>query len=387
MFRALCLTIAVLVPQPVYASTKAPPDVRRNAALKYWQAFATLPKFTHAEESKFLAEYLSMPLDAHSREIVTKAAYALRMMHQGASLPYCDWALPYQEGVEMLLPQGPAARTLSALACLRARMRFEEGRNAEAIDDLVAAATMGRHISRDSINIMVLVGYGIERGVGETLARYLSKLNAAEIKDLKARLANLPPGGTPAAAIKFEEEAAIDWFVREVKAAKDRDHLAGFLALVIRLCGPEGVGQVTNEKGRAFLEACGGTTEGVLKCAEETRASYVRLGRMLEQPVEQFEKEWKAEKTKHAANPVFKVLVPALERMRQQQARADIRWALLSAAIDVQQGGGDVLKDHPDPVVGGPFEYRPLPKGFELSSKWLYNGQPVTLVVGNVEKN
>jgi hypothetical protein len=266
-------------------------------------------------------------------------------------------------------------------------MRFEEGRNAEAIDDLVAAATMGRHISRDSINIMVLAGYGIERGVGETLASYLSKLNAAAIKDLKARLANLPPGGTPAAAMKFEEKAAIDWFVREVKATNDKDNLAGFLALVIRLCGTEGAGQVSKEKGGAFLEACGGTKEGVLKCAEETRASYVRLGGKLDLPIEQFEKEWKAEKSKHAANPVFNVLVPALERMRQQQARADIRWALLSAAIDVQQGGRDALKDHPDPVVGGPFKYRPLAKGFELSSNWLYNGQPVTLVVGNVEKN
>src|SRR6516225_8188320 len=116
MVRALYLTLAVLVSQPEPASAKAPPDAGANAALKYWQAFATLPKFTHAEESKFFAEYLSMPLDTHSREIVTRAAYALRMMHRGASLPYCDWALPYEEGVDMLLPQGPAARTLSAIA-------------------------------------------------------------------------------------------------------------------------------------------------------------------------------------------------------------------------------------------------------------------------------
>jgi hypothetical protein len=387
MVRALYLTLAVLVSQPEPASANAPPDVGANAALKYWQAFATLPKFTHAEESKLFAEYLTMPLDNRSREIVTKAAYSLRMMHQGAAQPNCNWGLAYEEGVGMLLPHGPAARTLAVIACLRARMRFEEGHSAEAIDDLIAAATLGRHITRDGINILVLVGYSIENFVGETLALYMSKLDAATLGNLKARLAALPPGGTPATAMKFEEATALDWFVHEVKAAKDKDSLVAFLTQVHGLTLPERGGRVPKEKGREFLEACGGTVEGIVNQTDQTRGAYVRLGKKLDLPVEQFEKEWNDEKTKHAANPVFKLFVPALEKMRRQAARADIRRALLSAAIDVQQNGRDSLKDHPDPVVGGPFEYRALDQGFELSSKWLYNGQTIRLVVGSGKKD
>ena len=70
-----------------YASADAPLNLGANAALKYWQAFAQLPKFTDAQEHKLNAEFLTMPVDAHAREIVSKADYALRMMHRAAALP------------------------------------------------------------------------------------------------------------------------------------------------------------------------------------------------------------------------------------------------------------------------------------------------------------
>src|SRR5439155_3890399 len=119
------------------------------------------PKLTDAEQTK-LNESLTRPLDAHARENVTKAEYALQMMHRGATLRHCDWGISYEDGIYVRLPHLPAARVLSALACLRARMRFEEGQSAEAIDDIVAAMTLGRHVSLDSTFIAILVGYSIE---------------------------------------------------------------------------------------------------------------------------------------------------------------------------------------------------------------------------------
>ena len=148
----------------------APPDLGANAALKYWQAFAQLPKLTDAQEHKLNAESLTMPLDAHAREIVAKADYAFRMMHRAAALPHCDWGLGYEEGVELLLPHAQAGRTLATLALLRARIRFEDGHNAEAIEDIADSMTMGRHVSLDGTLITVLVNYAIENRASETLA-------------------------------------------------------------------------------------------------------------------------------------------------------------------------------------------------------------------------
>jgi len=71
------------------------------------------------------------------------------MLHRGAALRHCDWGISYEDGIYALLPRAPAARVLTCLACLRARLRFEAGQYSEAIDDLIAAMTLGRHVSLD----------------------------------------------------------------------------------------------------------------------------------------------------------------------------------------------------------------------------------------------
>src|SRR5262249_56732027 len=106
MLRALCLAMTLLVIPRGAVSADAASDVGANAALKYWQAFATLPRLTDAEQNKLAAEYLSMPLDAQARETVSNAGYALQMMHYGAALRRCDWGVPPEEGIYARLPHG-----------------------------------------------------------------------------------------------------------------------------------------------------------------------------------------------------------------------------------------------------------------------------------------
>ena len=56
-------------------------------------------------------------------------------------------------------------------------------------------------------------------------------------------------------------------------------------------------------------------------------------------------------------------------------------------ALAVQLDGRDALKNHPDPNVGGPFEYVPIPDGFELRSKYkARDNKPITLTVGRQKK-
>src|SRR5262249_23340879 len=122
------------------------PDRAGNAAISYGQAFLALRRGANPlGEKKLVAECLTLPLDADAREVATRAGYALRMLRRGAALPRCDWAVDPEQGIDIPYTHGEAARVLSALACLRARLRFEGGQNAEAVDDLVAALTLARH--------------------------------------------------------------------------------------------------------------------------------------------------------------------------------------------------------------------------------------------------
>jgi len=380
MLRALWLSLTVLVLPSAYVSADTPSDPSGNAALKYWQAFATMPKLTDAEQNR-LAEYPAKPLDAHSREIVSQAEYALKMMRRAAALRQCDWGISFEEdGVFVLLPQGSAARLLTSLARLRARMRFEAGQNAEAIEDLVAAMTLSRHVSQGGGFIMLLVGYHIEYRMSETLALYLPKLEAKTIKDLKMRLDALPPFGSQVTALLACERTTLDWFVRRVKEKKDKESLLAFFSWVGLT---EGKDRDSGAKARAFLQECGGTAEGVIKFANETLPSYELLAKKLDLPLDEFDKEFKRESAKQAGNPVYKVFFPALAKVRQAKARADVRRALFSAALAVQLDGKDALKDHPDPVVGGSFDYVAFEGGFELRSKFkTQDDKPVTLTVG-----
>ncbi len=385
MLRALSLAMTILVMPVEHALADPPSDPNGNAALKYWRGFASVPKFSDAEAQKLHTDFLTMPLDAHAKAIVAKAEYALKMMHYGAALRNCDWGIDCgEEGVEALLPQLHAARTLSTLAFLRARLRFDEGRQDEAIDDVVAALAMGRHASLDGTLVGVLVGYAIEARANETLALHLPKLDAKTIKDLRARLGAVPPGARPAVALRICEERTIEWLVRKLKGVKDKESLLKFLSFV---GVTEGKGGDVDEKTSKFVEECGGTAEGVIKFAEATRPCYAIVAQKMELPLDQFEKEYDAESKKYADNPVFKMFFPAIVKCRVQQARADIRRALLVAALAVQVDGRDALKNHPDPAVGGPFDYAAFDGGFELRSKMKQqDGKALILTVGRREK-
>jgi hypothetical protein len=346
-----------------------------------------MPKFTDAEQTKLIAECLTMPLDAQARETLSKAEYAFGMMHQGAALARCDWGIDWEAGgTEVLLPQMGAARVLSSLACIRGRMRFDGGHAAEALDDLVAASYMGRQVSQDGSLIGVLVGYSIEGRMSEAIALYLPRLDKETTKKLKMRLDALPEGGNPAVGLRVCEEKTLDWFMNKVKSAKDQKGLVKVITpFALQAATPEGIKKGDHLDGQAMLDQLGGNAAAVLKFAEATRPSYALIAEKLTLPLEQFEKEFEAETKRQAGNPVFKLFFPALAKVRHSQARAEIRRGLLAAAFAVQLDGPDALNAHPDPVVGGPFESTKFAGGFELRSKFESQAAPLVLSVGRRE--
>jgi hypothetical protein len=373
MLRALCLGLVVLPPlDSSRGGTLDAPE--SNAALKYWQAFSTLPRFTDAEQTK-IHDYLTASLDDDARKIVSQADYSLRMLHQGAALRHCDWGVSPEEGIYVRFTQAPASRVLANLACLRARMRFAEGKRDEAIEDVVDTLTMSRHIPLCGTNIMLLVGYAIESVAIDALAHDLPKLDAGSIRSLRSRLETLPPGMDAAAALKSEEVFYLVWFIRIVKQAKDKDQLVSLLDFV----NLEAEGKPSgSNKARQFVEECG-SVANVLRFAEETRGSYDATSKLLELPLDRFEREFEAESAKRASNPVFKFFFPAMLNVRRAEARMNIRRSLLKAALAVQLEGRAALKNYLDPVVGGPFEYVATPAGYELRSQ--YKGNAAKLVV------
>ena len=77
---------------------------------------------------------------------------------------------------------------------------------------------------------MLLAGYALEHRVYETLAQELPRLDPRMVRYVQTRLADLPAGMSPAAAMKSEEKFFLDWFIRKVQETKDKDSLIALLA-------------------------------------------------------------------------------------------------------------------------------------------------------------
>lgn len=379
MLRALILTLTLFALLPSHSTAQAD-GPGTNAALQYWRAFATMQKLSTVEE-KLLETYLTIPLDDQAKALVAKSDYALRLMHQGAAMPKCEWGIDWkEEGVEGLLPQLGAARTLSAVACLRARIRMAEGKGSEAIQDLVDAMSLAHHASLDGSLIGVLVGYSIDARVYETLAAFLPKLDAKLLASLQKRLDDVPAANRPAIAIRQCEENTMDWLVRRIKLTNDKE---GLINLLVSAGITDNKPGDKTAKAKAFVEECGGSGESMIKHIDELRPSYQHVAKILDLPFDQFEKANQLEMMKWSHNPVFKLLFPAVAKVRESQARADVRQALFKTALAIVRDGRDALKAHPDPIIGGQFEYHPFEGGFELQSKYKGpDGQTLKLTVG-----
>ena len=77
---------------------------------------------------------------------------------------------------------------------------------------------------------------------------------------------------------------------------------------------------------------------------------------------------------------------PDLARLRTALSAVPTHVALLRAAIAVCLEGEQALEKYPDPSGdGAPFECRRWDGGFELKSKLVFHGAPLTLVVGAAE--
>ena len=204
-------------------------------------------------------------------------------------------------------------------------------------------------------------------------------------RSLRTRLDALPAGMNTAMATETEETFFLDWFIRKAKGAKDKETLV----TAVRLHQPGTGGETPRlrEQGprihRGMWGHPGGRAPSRGGDAGELQADRRDAG-----PAAGSIREGSS-RAKGRSNPPTRSTRSSSRRSSTCVAprRGSRNAALLMTALAVQLDGRDALKDHPDPIVGGTFEYVPIPDGFELRSKFqARDNKPVTLTVGR-QKN
>ncbi len=379
---ALLLSLALLALCPATAPAADPqPDLAGNAAVQYWQAFALLPTLNKDQE-KLLAEWDKVPLEGEALKLIAASHNSLMYLHRGARLERCDWGLDYNDGQNMLLPQLAKARDLARLAALHARHEFEQGNWKAGRADATAMMTLARHTARDPVMISQLVRYAIEGMAIDVMTPYVPELKVPYARAVAAYEA-LPPAPTLEQTVVFEKKFMVEWLIRQLKETEQAKP-GSWRELWKNVLGP-GEGPNPPQLPEAVKRV--DTLDQAVKLTEDMLPAYDELARLVARPKDEFDAQYSefAKKTK-VERPLAGLILPAVDKVLAKERRHQARMAMLLAAIAVAEGGPDKLKDIKDPFGTGPFEYRALDKGFELKSKLLYDGQPVTLTVGQRKK-
>jgi hypothetical protein len=376
-FRCLTLLVALLGLE-IRSSPAQVPDGRTelaaNAALQYWQAFSQLPTLDKDQE-KLIGELQTVSVnDPAVNKLLGASQQSLMFLHRGAQLKKCDWGLDYNDGISMLMPQLSKSRDLARLAALDARRAFENGNWKAGRRDLTSMMVLARHASRDPVMIGLLVRLALEGMAIDTFAPYVSQLKTSHAEAV-AMFEAMPPAVTLPQSILFEKKWMGGWITPKLRQEEQRQKGAG-LELWKKFFDdntPESIKNIA-------------TLEEVIKLVDDGMPIYDDLARLAALPNDQFDIQYPPFKQKtKAEHPLAALLLPAIDQIRSKEQRAQARMAMMLAGIAVVESGPEKLKDLKDPFGSGPFEYRALDKGFELKSKLLFEGQPVTLVIGQAK--
>ena len=346
----------------------------KNAALAYWQAFVLLPKL----EGKLMAardEALKGgPVDAELAKMVDAQDGAFDQFHRGAKMSECVWGLDVEAGVEMQLPHLSRAREMAKFACLRARIRWEQDRPSDAVDDVTATMAMARDCGRDGLVISLLVQYAIEEMAIQVASRQLTSLPADDLATLSRRLDALRESKTMGDAMRTEKALLLEWFIRQMSKPEGKQKIFELI-------------QGSNDANIAAAVQKY-SDEELIAGLVELRPIYDRFTRIMSSlsPDELDDTVMKL-KTEFDLSPAGEgfadVLLPAIGSIRRAEVSHQTRLVMLKAAIAVVQDGKTALARNDLQHGSGPFSYTKLEGGFELRSSVVgRDGKPLTLVVG-----
>ena len=382
--KSICLSLLVVAGTLAGASGQ-PSPTNVNPALTYYQAFLAAPDLEPADR-EFLLEtnyWQGQKLSKRFGDLVAKYDGQFGLVRQAAraAVP-CDWGIDPSAGPATLLPHLGRGKAVAIAARVRTLWDLQQGRPADACDDLVASFVLGRNLSRDGTFISALVQFAVEAIDCYTLAENFGRFSPETLQRLWEGFEAAPARGTIAAVLPAERSFFYDWTVRKIQElqqqnagddAKVMKEISGFLGLTL----PD-LGQ-TNRWER-IAQAAGGTSDGVLRLLQEHARLYDRVAVFLTLPYSEYETRIKALQQEFEAspNPFINDDFPVFLQARVREFRIQVVLAMVRAAVEYKLHGEPGLQSVTDPCGQGPFGFRRfvfkgVDRGFELKSA-LYPG-------------
>jgi hypothetical protein len=390
--KFICLSLSVLT----LAMTSLGAESFRtdiNPALRYYQAFSLAPDLSEADHQYlFNSEWRDRHLDERFGRLIAKYDNPFKLIRQAAQAEVpCDWGIDMTEGPHALLPGLARAKAVAQTARLRVLWHLQNGRPAEARDDLLAAFALGRNTARDGVLISALVQVAMENIVCSIVAENFYQFSPETLKQLVGGFDASPARGTMAQCVATEQYGFHDWLLRKIDELRQEN--PGNETKVVEQIR-EFIGDLGGEEGGRdlnfadkVLKAAGGTSDGVIKLVRELEPLYQRVSELLVLPYGEFGPQMKAfnaEVEKHA-NPLVSMFFAAYDKCRQKEFAIEVSLAMVRAAVEYKLHGEAGLKSVIDPCGSGPFAFRRfvfegVDRGLELRSPFKGRGFDEVLI-------
>ncbi len=195
-----------------HAQSGVPPETR-NAALRYWLAFADLQD---PPTDKTTAELLEKTAagevawdETKLGPILDKNETAIWRMQRATKLPECDWGLEYDLGPRASIAYVPKARVLARLNTLDGMRLAAKGDSQRAVEMWLAGIRFSQHLTKGGSLIFSLVAKMglISNFHALTQAAQSGAFSGEQKKQIEAVVRALPETGFDwGEALRYEED-------------------------------------------------------------------------------------------------------------------------------------------------------------------------------------
>lgn len=344
--------------KPVLLETKI--ESGPNAANDYKDAFVLYDRLTE-EEKKTLANQKTMPDPETAKALAKKIRPILELLRQAAAEPKCDWGYG-QVSFDTPMPQISKINQLGKLALWDATYQFPTDPGT-ALDDLEALRQLGHNGS--DLLIGATLERGLEGGANEVIRQNAGSLTAEGLAQALLFLQT----GSPLLEDTMQSLQGESEFVR---ASSQR------LVATASEMSPEQFAQAFPNNTAQIRQVLNDPAAWNAQF-EHISAIEKKFGETLAWSESDYQAWWQDVVAQAKDSPIEAAMIPVLDATRNNLQRAQTRRAMLTAGLEVMQSGPGALSSFPDPSTGSSFSYTASPQGFELQSKIVRDGQPITM--------
>jgi hypothetical protein len=151
-FLLLFTAILFLGAASVSAQSFTPPP-NKNAALRYWMAFAEMADRSADDATiKLMEDVLNGTANWDEQKlgpIVEENSAAVHTLQRAEDLPDCNWGLDYSRGSAMSIGHLPKARVLARLNALYGARQMAKGDTAGAVNTWLAGLRFAQDVEKD----------------------------------------------------------------------------------------------------------------------------------------------------------------------------------------------------------------------------------------------